>query len=234
MRGDSRSLLLLAAAVTFVAWQIPYGGYVLYPFTVLAVYAHEMGHGLTAMLVGADFLKLELFVNGGLATWRGDVGRLGQALIAAGGLIGPSLAGAGLLMVSRRAARAPIILAVLGGLIGLSTVLFASGAFALLFTALTATACLAVARKAPKAAPFVLQLLGVQLCIALFRDVHYMFSEGGTLGGVQHASDTAAIAEALFLPYWFWGGLIAATSFAILVGGLYRALRPLPTPASRA
>ena len=41
-------------------------------------------------------------------------------------------------------------------------------------------------------------------------------------------SDTGQIAEALLLPYWFWGALVAATSFAVLAIGLRAALTGAP------
>jgi hypothetical protein len=39
-------------------------------------------------------------------------------------------------------------------------------------------------------------------------------------------SDVAQIAEALWLPYWFWGGLLAVVSVAVLVGGLWLSVGP--------
>ncbi len=54
------------------------------PATLLATFAHEMGHGLTAMLVGEQFDQLLLNADGsGVAMWRGNPGRLATALVAA-------------------------------------------------------------------------------------------------------------------------------------------------------
>lgn len=53
-----------------------------------------------------------------------------------------------------------------------------------------------------------------------------MFSEGGVVGGVAHRSDSAAIADALLLPYWFWGGAVLLVSASALALGLGFALRP--------
>ena len=51
---------------------------------------------------------------------------------------------------------------------------------------------------------------------------------GGLLGptvagvaGVARPSDSAIIAQALWLPFWFWGALVAALSLALLVLGLW-------------
>ena len=37
---------------TVALWQVPYGDTLLYPFTLLATWFHEMGHGLASMLLG--------------------------------------------------------------------------------------------------------------------------------------------------------------------------------------
>jgi hypothetical protein len=231
--SKSKQLLVLAAVLTVVAWQFPIGQQILYPFTLLATYAHEMGHGLTAVLVGADFHSLEMHFDGsGLARWSGDVGRIGRAMIAAGGLVGPSIAGAIILIASRRTQRARTILIAIAAIMLLTLVLYVRSVFGLVFVAGIVAALAGVAKLAPRAAPFLVQLIGVQLAISVFRDVHYMFSEGALVDGVLRKSDSAAIADALLLPYWFWGALTAAFAFAVLGVGLYIALRPTSRPVA--
>jgi hypothetical protein len=223
----ARAALVLAGALTVARWQVPWGPYALYPFTLLATYAHELGHGLTALAVGGRFESLELFPDGsGLARWSGDVGRLGRAAVAAGGLVGPSVAGALILALSREPRRAPLHLALLGSGMLATVLLFTRGDFAPAFALGGGLALLGVARLAPRGASLLLlRLLGVQLCLAVFRDLDYMFSDGGVVGGVARPSDSAAIAEALLLPHWFWGGAVALASFAVLALGLRAALR---------
>lgn len=231
---SARGLLFVAAAVTLIAWQLPYGRQILYPFTLLATYAHEMGHGLTAILVGGRFRALEMGWDGsGLAHWQGDVGRIGRAMIAAGGLIGPSIAGAVVLTSSRLSSRAPAILVVLGVVMGLSAVIWARSLVAAIFILGMAATFVLVARLASLTfGAFFVQLVGVQLCLSVFRDISYMFSDRVVIDGVERLSDSAAIADALWLPYWVWGALVAATSFAVLGLGLYLALRQIrPAPA---
>ena len=234
MERSSRLYLVIAAIVTVVAWQFYYGRLAMYPFTLLATYAHEMGHGLTALLVGGDFARLEMQPDGsGVAHWSGSVGRIARGLVSAGGLVGPSVAGAILLAVSRNHKRAKWILLGLGVVMLLTVVIWTRGLFAPIFVLATAAVVIGVARLFPdRGAPLLLQLIGVQLCIAVFRDVDYMFSESA---GPGKLSDTAAMAEALFLPYWFWGTLTAAFSFVVLALGLWWATRgpkKSPVPAS--
>lgn len=239
--GRTRLLLILAGVITVVAWQFPLGDRLLYPFTLLATYAHEMGHGLTAVLMGAHFDQLEMHLDGsGLARWQGDVGRLARAAIAAGGLVGPSIAGAAILVLSRGLAssapagvssrerstrRSRVLLAVIAVFMALSAIVYARSLFAFAFIGAVALVLAVVARWVPAVATFLVQLIGVQLCLSVFRDLDYMFSPGAVVDGISRPSDSAAIASALFLPYWVWGAFTATFSFAVLAAGLYVALR---------
>ncbi len=224
---DARLYLVLAAIATVVLWQFHYGRMALYPFSLFATFAHEMGHGLTALLMGASLDELVMYPDGsGFARWRGHVGRLGRGAIAAGGLVGPSIVGSLVLVLGKNPRRARWLLRIGAALMGVIVIFFARGWFAPVFLAMCIGVFLLVAHFAPeRGSPFFLQLLGVQLCLAIFKDLDYMFSEGGRVGGVLRASDSAAIADALFLPYWFWGGLTAAFSFVVLVLGLWISLR---------
>ena len=120
-----RTLLILSCVGIVVLWQLPYGRQVLYPLTLLATYAHEMGHGLTALAFGATFEQLLLHPDGsGMAVWSGNPGRVATALIAAGGLVGPTLAGVCILLLSRSVRWARWVMATLALLIAVSVLLF--------------------------------------------------------------------------------------------------------------
>ncbi len=228
--SDHRWAIVIIATLAVVIWQLPYGRLILYPLSILATYAHEMGHGLTAVLMGASFDNLQMFADGsGFARWHGDVGRIASGLIAAGGLVGPSIAGATLLAFTRKPRIARHLLLAVGAAMLLSVVLVVRNLFGLVFVGGLGALFVVLARAGRgRFAAFTLQLVGVSLCLAIFKDVEYMFSEGGLVGGVQRMSDSAAIADALFLPYWFWGGLTALFSFAVLALGIYLAFRNHP------
>ena len=193
---SSRALLLLSIVAIAVVWRLPYGQQILFPFSLLATYAHEMGHGLTALLVGAEFDRLALHADGsGLAQWHGSPGRPGKALIAAGGLLGPSVAGITLLLVARSPRHARILLALLAAFVLLTLVLWARNAFAIGFLLATAAAFAICARWLPGlAAAFLLHFIAALLCMALYRDLDYMFSAYALVGGTSRPSDSALIA----------------------------------------
>jgi hypothetical protein len=156
--------LVAAAGLTVLLWQFPWGNYLLYPFTLLATWFHEMGHGLMALLLGGEFHRLEIYPDGsGLAIHSGQLflGRVGRALVAAAGPMGPPLAGALFILTSRRRGTARLGLVFLGSLLLLSTLLWVRSPFGLLFLPAMGLGILAVARWAsPWLRGFALQFLG--------------------------------------------------------------------------
>src|ERR1043166_7426300 len=92
------------ALVSILLWQTALGSLLLYPFTILATWFHEMGHGLAAMLAGRGFERLLIFADGsGVAESLrpADGYGLTDVLIAASGPLGPAIAGAALILASR-------------------------------------------------------------------------------------------------------------------------------------
>ncbi len=220
----SRHLLILSTAAVVLLWQLPYGRQLLYPLTLLATYAHEMGHGLTALLTGAEFDQMLLHADGsGVAVWRGNPGRLASAFIAAGGLAAPAFAGVVLLLVSSKPRFARNVLVALSVLLLVSMALWSRNVFGVAFLLAVAIALGIAAKMLPDAAAaFVLHLIAAMLCLSWFNNLGYLFSAQAIVNGVALPSDSAVIAQALWLPYWFWGGVVAVFSFAVVAFGISR------------
>ena len=88
------------------------------------------------------------------------------------------------------------------------------------FVGLVAAGCGAAAwRGTARVAQAVVAFLGVQLALSVFSRADYLFTEVATTGSGTHPSDVANMAQALWLPYWFWGGLCAVLSVAALAFG---------------
>ncbi|MDJ0694067.1 M50 family metallopeptidase [Mastigocoleus sp. MO_188.B34] len=213
--------LIAAAFVTIILWQIPAGDYILYPFSILATWFHEMGHGLMALLLGGNFQQLQIFSNGsGVATYSlaRSLAPIGPSLVAAAGPMGPPIAGSALILASRSFKAASLSLKILGGFLIFSSLVWVRSPFGLIAIPVLGLITLLVGLKAPRwLQGFAIQFLGVQACISTFHQLDYLFSySAGNLG----LSDTAQIQNNLLLPYWFWGGLMAIASFAILFQSL--------------
>jgi hypothetical protein len=222
-RQDQReraALLLGIALGSILLWQTMIGSLLLYPFTILATWFHEMGHGIAAMLAGRGFERLLIFADGSgvaLSLRPADGYGLTDALVAASGPLGPAIAGALLIIASRSPAATRNALTVLGVALVVSTMIWVrSLAGWVVLPALgIAIAALALRGSVPWQR-FVIQLIGVQAAISAWQQFDYLFSPGGNVGGELHRSDTGAIADVLFLPYWFWGAIISAAILALL------------------
>lgn len=225
-----RAGLLVGIAIASVfLWQTTLGSLLLYPFTILATWFHEMGHGLAALLAGARFERLLIFPGGsGVAQILrpADGFRLQDALIAASGPLGPAIAGALLIIASRSPRSTRIALAVLGTALILTTAIWVRSLTGWLVLPAMGVAILALARfGTPPQQRLGIQILGVQAAISAWQQFGYLFSAGGTFDGALHRSDTGAIADALLLPYWLWGAVISAAIVALLWGSLKVAFR---------
>ena len=220
-------VLVGLAFVSIVLWGSPWGGYLLYPFSILATWFHEMGHGLMAMLFGNDFEQLVIFPDGsGYALYfaESEPSRLSRAMIAAAGLLGPTAAGCALILASRTHRSTQVALVALGLALVLTTLIWVRSMTGwLILPALGMTSLALAFYGQEKYRRFAVQFLGVQGCISIYRDFGYLFSPGGFMEGRPQPSDTQHIADALFLPYWFWGGVITVIIGAMVIWSLKRA-----------
>lgn len=214
-------VLIAFALITIIIWQIPFGGWILYPFTILGTWFHEMGHGVMAMLLGAEFIRLDIFPNGsGLAVHSGNVwfGGLGRAMVAAAGPIGPTFAGAIFIMSSKNDSVVRVILYSLSIIMALSVMLYIRTWFGAGFIILFAIIIFFIAFKSKNnTRRLLLQFLGIQAFASMYLSLGYLFSGGGVVDGSSYMSDTAVIADNLFLPHWFWAGAIILFSIYIMM-----------------
>ena len=222
MRNQDRNIIILGLIVvaTILLWQAPFGRYALYPFIILGTWFHEMGHGLAAMLLGGNFKQLEIYSNGsGLAIHSGSLflGPIGSAIVAAAGPIGPTLAGAGLVISSSKKKNAKIALIILSVLLIVSPVIWIRSIFGFLIILVFGIASTLIALKGnDRLIQFTAQFLGVQAWLSLYLSIDYLFSAGAEVGGSRFMSDTSVISENLFLPYWIWAGLIVIFSAFVI------------------
>lgn len=217
------------ALLCILLWQTYWGSLLLYPFTILATWFHEMGHGLAAILTGGRFERLLIYPDGSgvaLSLLPVDASVLSDAFVSAAGPLGPPIAGALLLMASRNRRTTRAALAMLAGVLLLSTLIWVRSLTGWIVLPLIGLALLVIVlRGSLKVQDFTIQLLGVQACISTYQHSGYLFSPGGPVAGQAQRSDTAAIADALLLPYWFWGGAISVVIVVLLVASLGFALR---------
>lgn len=220
--------LIIAGALVIFLPQLPLGNYLLYPFTILTTWFHEMGHGLAALTLGWEFERLVLLPDGsGYAESYSpaDPSAFATAFVSLGGPLGPSMIGAALIAATRRHELWRPALYLLAGIILISTLIWVRSVVGFLILPLIAAALVGIALKARAGlVRFAVQFLGVLGALSMLRDWHYLFSYSAVIGGRPMLSDTGALEEALWLPYWLWAMLIIAISGAMVGAALKYAL----------
>jgi hypothetical protein len=224
-RPSSRGALLVAILVYWVVHTfVPFGTTLLYPLTLLATWVHEMGHGVTALVVGGSFGSLSIFADASGLAYTAAPLPWQRGLVAAGGLLAPPVVGAALLVVSRGPRRARIVLGALAVAMLTSLAIWVRSAAGWIAVPLDAAAVLAFAIWGGQRERMVFaRLVGVALAIDTWSRKGYLFSATATVDGAERPSDIASVAGAFGGPYIVWGLAIFVVSCALLAAGLFRA-----------
>jgi hypothetical protein len=219
------TFLLSSLVLTGVLYVVPFGNTIAWPLILLSTLAHEMGHGLTAVLVGGDFHKFYLHADASGVAYTSTQGDLAGAAVSAGGLVGPAIVGALFFMMAHRARGLFFTLGV--GLV-LAEVFVVRNLFGLTFVGIVAVFFLWLASTASKGVQQIAAyFVGIQLALSVFSRGDYLFTPTAQTASGNMPSDVAHMAEALFLPYWFWGAACGLFSLVCLVIGIRSAIQTL-------
>lgn len=225
--GTARVGLVVAAILLLLLEQYVPGGLIaLYPFTLLATWVHEMGHGLMALLLGGGFDHLEINSDASGVAYTTAVAGWRSALVSAAGLLGPPLAGAAILAFARGPRRGAM--ALLGTAVALliSVVFWVRSVVGVLTMLPLALLLGALGLWGGRARLVLAQLLGLLFALDTLVRFDYLFSATATIGGAPHASDVVGIATGLFPPAILWGVGIAVLDLGLVAAGLWAAWRP--------
>ncbi|PKL81178.1 MAG: peptidase M50 [Ignavibacteriae bacterium HGW-Ignavibacteriae-4] len=209
------------ALLTIILWRIPFGMLVLYPFTILSTWFHEMAHGIMALILGGSFHQLEIYADGsGLAMWSGNLflGNVGKAIVAASGPLGPTVAGAILIILSRKDKHLKNILYTFSAILAFSVIYWVRSIYGipviLTFAVLIFFSALKMQAKNQK---LLIIFLGIQAFLSIYLSIGYLMSQEAFIDNDFHISDTGVIAQNLFFPYWIWGGIIIFISIFTMI-----------------
>ena len=216
------------------------------PFRNLGIFVHEMGHGLFTVLSGGNFhwFQMEL-MRGGVAVTSGGI----RLLTLLGGLLGPALAGALLLLASTRVRNLRWVLGTLIAFFVLGTYyilkpvflsveanpLLAEWSPGLLLGAIVPVTggaitllCLRLNEVYQR---LYLQIVGILMCYAGFSDTSYIFMYEPLGNGMY--SDARVVASLFWSSpenvsrLWFvvTAAGISALNFGLMLWGTWRALK---------
>ncbi len=214
--------IIIITIVVIAIWQLPYLGWVQYPFVLLGTWFHEMGHGLTSLLVGGTFEYLEIYENGGGVAYS-DIGStylplgLAKACTAAGGLFGPIITGAVLIASAKYHKSSMIMLRLLIALIIVSLILWVRSFWGIAVMSGYAALLIGITFfKSRKLEVITILFLGVQSVLSTYLQLDYLFTKQFERNGAVQISDTQAIANNTFGTYWMWAIVIALLSGYLL------------------
>ncbi len=204
---------LLVVAVWGAA-QIPVLGM---PFVLLSTWVHELGHGLGAILTGGGFEKMIITpaFSGSAHTY--NAGNFAQMIVLLGGLLGPSIAGAIMLILARRFGASRLALFLLAGAL-LATLLFWAGDN---FTRISVLGFgVVVSAIAFKAWPLIRALsahiIAISFCLNAVAGFDYFFMDRSDIGAYGGKSDTRALADLIGGPHLFWALVPSILSLIVL------------------
>ena len=222
-RRRTKAALAWSIALTVALYLVPFGQLLAYPLVLLSTLVHEVGHGVTAMLVGGHFERFVMFPDAsGMAFSSGVEPGWRHALVAAGGLVGPALAAALAFVAARRAgwSRAFLVSMAAAGVVLL--VLVVRNPFGIAFAGVLVTLLGWLGlRASASTAQVATVFMAVQLALSVFSRGDYLFMKEAQTGAGVAPSDVSHIANALGGPYWAWGLACGAFSVLVLVAGVW-------------
>ena len=222
--------VVLCLAIQFY----PNTRWILWPLRQFGTYVHELFHGLSALISGGAFNKMQLFSNNGGVAYTVSYGPFSSSLISAGGLLGPSILGGVMLFFSRRFFMSHYLLMALGTMIIASAIFWVRDWYTAGFCIMTGLILGATwFVKSKTVVRIFAQFLGVQLCLENLLDFRYMFTQSFQRGGETLYSDTANIAKHFGGNYILWGTVIAALTLLIITFSLIKSRPQFEGPKSK-
>jgi hypothetical protein len=215
-----RTAILIAVALVYIVGAyVPFGHEALYPLTLFTTWVHEMGHGLTALILGGDFKELAIFKNA--SGWAMCYAAPGwrEALVSAGGLLAPPIVGSAIIAGVHGPKRARWVLGILAGAIVLSLVIYVRSATGIIAMPIVAALLGWAAWRGlePDHRVVLVQVLGVVLALdTLTRMVAYVFMNEVVVDGVKRPSDISNVADNFGGSYVIWGMIITIIAVGML------------------
>lgn len=216
-----RWLALLAIAVALIVlWQVPWLGWLVYPFRLFGTFVHELSHGLAAIATGGDFHRFAVRTDlSGVATSAGGF----RMIVASAGYVGSAIFGGVLIALHVRWLSARTLLIALGVVFGLLCTLFVRNLFGVASALAITVALLLAAIKLDEGwRDGLLKILALQLILDGYNSLFTVLQL--SRDGVTQ-TDAHTMAKLTWLPASLWAVIWMLMSTAILFGVLRFAMR---------
>ena len=224
--NKSDMYLLIAVVIVVVLQNIPSLRFLMYPFNLLATWIHEMGHGLTAEMMGGNFNKLVINADtSGYASYSYNpltMGSMAKATISSAGYMGTAIFGTFMLFFRRKDGFVKAFSVMLSVFMIASLIIYVRSWVGVFFVVPFSALLLFIGLKSSgEINKMVYNFLAAQIALNTVLDIKVLFSVGNSSGGVMGManlqSDAAKIADILIFPYWFWASLWLLTSVLLFI-----------------
>lgn len=213
--------LLAIALALLVLWQVPWLGWLAYPFRLFGTFVHELSHGLAAIATGGEFQRFSVSPDlSGLAWSAGGF----RVVVASAGYVGSAIFGGVLIALHARWLPSRALLLGMAVVFGVLCLLFVRNLFGIASALVLTGALLFAGAKFSEAwRDGLLKVLALQLILDGYNSLFTVLRLSGA-GDVQ--TDAHAMAQMTWLPAPVWAVLWMLASTAILFGVLRYAMRP--------
>ena len=202
-------------------WQVPWLGWLVYPFRLFGTFVHELSHGLAAIATGGDFVRFAVSPDlSGVAHSAGGI----RIVVASAGYVGSAIFGGLLLAAHARLLSARSLLFVLGVGFALLCLLFVRNLFGIAGALAITAALFAAALRLPAGwRDTLVDVLALQLILDGYNSLFTVFTLARN-GATE--TDAHTMATLTLLPATWWAVIWMLVSTAVLVTVLRLALRP--------
>ncbi|MBK8285039.1 MAG: M50 family metallopeptidase [Ahniella sp.] len=211
-RTWARWLSLAALALVLIAvWQVPWLGWLVYPFRLFGTFIHELSHGLAAMVTGGEFLRFRVEPDlSGVATSAGGW----RWVVASAGYVGSAVFGGLLLAIHARLLGARALLIGLAVMFAVLCLLFLRNLFGVAAAlGLTAALLLAGLKLPATARSWLVDILALQLILDGYGSLFTVFLLSSS---EQVRTDAHTMAAMSWLPASAWAVIWALLSTFVL------------------
>jgi len=187
------------------------------PFSLLSTWVHEMGHGMGALISGGEFKRMIITPRFGGRAFVTTTGTVSHVMVLVVGLLGPSLVGAIMLIMSRGWHMSGFVLSLLCLALFTSAFVWAGDPFTKITLLTLAVAVFGVWVLGGRfIRSLAAQIIAIELCLNAVMGFDYFFSGTATVAGDTSASDTADLVQLLGGTHILWGLFLSVISILIL------------------